>query len=174
MSKEKNRICLKNVRLSFPSLFHKAVFKGVEGKYEGTFLIPKKDVKLKKELDARIEEVLAEAKLKIKSENICLKDGDDSDLEGYEGNWSLKASNKKRPLIVDADKTPLTEDDDKIYAGCYVNAVIDFWVQNNSFGKRLNANLYGVQFVKDGERFGNAGPSSDDIVDDFDDISSEL
>lgn len=171
---EKNRICLKNVRLSFPSVFNKEVFEGKEGKFAATFLISKKDVKLKKELDERIAKVIAEAKVRIASDKICLKDGDDSTLEGYEGHYSLKASNKKRPLVLDKDKSVLTEEDDKIYAGCYVNAVIDFWVQNNAFGKKVNANLYAIQFAKDGERFGNSGPSSDELVDDFDDLSEEL
>jgi len=33
------KIMLKNVRLSFPSLFKKAVFDGKEGKFEATVLI---------------------------------------------------------------------------------------------------------------------------------------
>ena len=77
---------------------------------------------------------------------------------------SIKAANNKRPMVIDRDKSPLTEDDNKIYAGCYVNAVIELWFQNNGFGKRVNANLLGVQFLKDGEPFGdNAGASADDF-----------
>ena len=73
-------------------------------------------------------------------------------------------TNNKRPMVIDRDKSPLTEDDNKIYAGCYVNAVIELWFQNNGFGKRVNANLLGVQFLKDGEPFGdNAGASVDDF-----------
>ena len=34
---------LKNVRLSFPSLFHKAKFEGAETKYEATFLLDKEE-----------------------------------------------------------------------------------------------------------------------------------
>ena len=36
-----SKIKLKNVRLSFPSLFRKAVFGGDETKFEGTFLLDK-------------------------------------------------------------------------------------------------------------------------------------
>jgi len=161
------KIVIKNARLSFPSLFQKSVFEGKEGKYEATLLIDKKDEALKKQIDEQIAKLIAESKIKVPSEKYCIKDGDESELEGYEGNWSLKASNAKRPTVIDRDKTPLTADDEKLYAGCYVNAVIDFWVQNNAYGKRINANLYGVQFVKDGEPFG-MGPV--DVTDDFEDL----
>jgi len=161
------KIVIKNARLSFPSLFQKSVFEGKEGKYEATLLIDKKDEALKKQIDEQIAKLIAESKIKVPSEKYCIKDGDESELEGYEGNWSLKASNAKRPTVIDRDKTPLTADDEKLYAGCYVNAVVDFWVQNNAYGKRINANLYGVQFVKDGEPFG-MGPV--DVTDDFEDL----
>jgi len=164
---------LKNVRLSFPSIFQKAVYEGVEGKYEATFLISKKDTEIKKILDDLIKKVISESKVKIPSDKVCLKDGDerfgkDGEVyDGYEDHWSLKASNEKRPTVINRDKSPLTEEDEVIYAGCYVNAVIDFWVQNNSYGRRLNANLYGVQFLKDGEAFG-IGPV--DVINDFDEL----
>jgi len=161
------KIVIKNARLSFPSLFQKSVFEGKEGKYEATLLIDKKDEALKKQIDEQIAKLIAESKIKVPSEKYCIKDGDESELDGFEGNWSLKASNSKRPTVIDRDKTPLTADDEKLYAGCYVNAVIDFWVQNNAYGKRINANLYGVQFVKDGEPFG-MGPV--DVTDDFEDL----
>lgn len=161
------KIVIKNARLSFPSLFQKSVFDGKEGKYEATLLIEKKDEALKKQIDEQIAKLIAEAKVKVPSDKYCIKDGDESELDGFEGNWSLKASNSKRPTVIDRDKTPLTADDEKLYAGCYVNAVIDFWVQNNAYGKRINANLYGVQFVKDGEPFG-MGPV--DVTDDFEDL----
>jgi hypothetical protein len=62
----------------------------------------------------------------------------------------------------------LTEDDNVVYAGCYVNAIITLWVQNNSYGKRVNAQLDGVQFAKDGEPFGAGGIDADefDLLDD--------
>ena len=65
--------------------------------------------------------------------------------------------------------TAVVEEDNIIYGGCYVNASISFWGQNNKWGKRVNANLYGIQFSKDGEPFG-LGPV--DVSEDFDDISN--
>ena len=42
-----------------------------------------------------------------------------------------------------------------------MNGVIDVWAQaHQSYGKRINATLIGVQFVKDGESFGAAAVST--------------
>jgi hypothetical protein len=162
-----SKMMLKNVRLSFPSIFKKANFEGNVGKFEATFLIDKADTKTKAMLDAAIEAAIAEAKVKVASDKRCLKDGDESEYDGYEGNWSFKAANSKRPTVIDRDKTPVVEEDEKIYAGCYVNAVVDLWIQNNKFGKRVNANLYGIQFLKDGDAF---GLGATDVTEDFDDL----
>jgi hypothetical protein len=168
-----NKIILKNVRLSFPSLFKKAVFDGKEGKYEATALLSKEEHKA---VIAKIESIIdaecKEAKIKRPTpDKLCLKDGDTIDYAGYENCFSLKASNNKRPTVINRDKSPIVEEDDVLYAGCYVNMVVDFWVQNNGFGKRVNANLLGIQFVKDGEAFG-AGSDSN-VSDDFDEIDDD-
>jgi hypothetical protein len=56
--------------------------------------------------------------------------------------------------LINRDKSPVVESDEVIYAGCYVNASVDIWIQDNNFGKRVNGNLHGVQFVRAGEPFG--------------------
>lgn len=165
-----SKITLKNVRLSFPSVFQKAVFKGVEGKYEATFLIDKLDKATKKAIDDAIEAAIAAAKVKVPADKRCIKDGDDSEYDGYENCWSFKAANSKRPTVIDRDKSPLIETDEKIYAGCRVNAIVGIWIQNNEFGKRANANLFGIQFVKDDEPFGRG---SEDVTDYFDDLEDD-
>ena len=168
---ENAKIHLKNVRLSFPSLFRRAQFNpGEDGKYEATFLFSKKEKKLKAKIDKAIKTKIAESGIKVASDKRCLKDGDEVEYNGYEGMWSIKASQSRRPTVIDRDRTPVTEEYNVIYAGFYVNAIIDLCIQNNSFGKRVNANLYGVQFVKDGEAFG-MGPV--DVTDDFDDLSDD-
>jgi len=50
-------ITLKNVRLSFPSLFKKAVFQGNVGKHEATFMFPKTDTKTYDACIAAIEAI---------------------------------------------------------------------------------------------------------------------
>lgn len=165
------KIQLKNVRLSFPSIFKRASFNGEEGKFEATFLLCKeKDAGQIAKLEKAIEAAIKEAKVKVPSDKRCLKDGDDFDYDGYEGHVAFKASTNKRPTIIDRDKTPLVEDDGKPYAGCYVNAIVDIWIQNNNYGKRANGNLFGIQFAKDGDAFGSGDV---DVTDDFDDIDDE-
>ena len=164
------RIQVKNVRLSFPSVFERSVFKGKEGKYKATLLIPKEDTKTLNRIKSLMKAVVAERRVKVPSDKYCLSNGDDYEYDGYEDHMALTASSNRRPTVVGRDLTPLTDDDEVIYAGCYVNALVGFWVQNNEFGKRVNANLFGIQFVRDGDAFG-AGPV--DVTKEFDKMDSD-
>jgi len=166
------KILLKNVRLSFPSLFQTEKYNGTDTeKYAATFLIAKDDSQVKSIQKAITK--MAEEKFGTplpKSVKYCLKDGDEVEYAGYPGHWSIKASTKRRPLVIDNLKTPIVEDDNKIYGGCYVNASISLWVMDNNYGKRVLASLEGVQFVKDGEAFASSGGNA---MDDFDTIEVE-
>ena len=73
-------IKLKNVRLSFPSLFQRAVFQGEEGKFEATFLLNKVEhAETIAEIEAQIKQRIAvDLKgAKLGADKICLKDGDE-------------------------------------------------------------------------------------------------
>ena len=162
-------IKLMNVRLSFPAIFQKAIFDGVETKFEATLLLDKVKhaaviLQINAAIKAKIDEELKGAR--VPPEKLFIKDGDDSPYDGYAGCFSVKASNRQRPLVIDRDKTPLVESDGRPYAGCMVNAIIDPWAQNNNYGKRINANLLGIQFVGDGEPFGSGNHTSS--LNDFD------
>lgn len=164
------KVNIANSRLSFPSLFQTADFGGQDtGKYEATFLLNKKDhAELIERIKTGMKKLMAEAKVKVPSDKLCLKDGDETDREEMQGHYSIKASTKRRPLVINRDKSPITEDDNIIYPGCYVNGIITLWVQDNQWGKRINAQLDGVQFVRDGEAFGAEGID----VDAFDDFGT--
>ena len=167
------KIQLKNVRLSFPSLFKRASFDGKDGKFEATFLLDKEGhAKLISQIESEIEAEITAAKVKVPAAKRCLQDGDEKEYDGYAGMMSFKAANNSRPLIIDRDKSVLAEDDGKPYAGCYVNAIVELWVQNNNYGKRVNANLHAVQFVKDGEAFSSA-PPAESFMSDFDDLGDD-
>lgn len=168
------KIKIQNARLSFPSLFRKASFNGTETKYEATLLLNKQDHAdtiglIQKAIKEKVAVDLKGAKLG--ADKLCLRDGDEVDYDGYAGHMSIKASNKKRPTVIGRDKAPITEDDNVIYGGCYVNAIVELWAQNNEYGKRVNANLLGVQFVRDGEPFASGETVG---ADDFDDLSDDL
>lgn len=166
-----SKVKIGNARLSFPSLFQQASFGGEStGKYEATFILDKVEHKdLIAQIKKQIETLAAEAKIKVSADKLCLKDGDEIGRPEMEGKYTIKASTKKRPLVIDRNKSPITEDDNVIYAGCYVNAIVSLWAQNNQYGKRINAQLDGVQFVRDGEPFGDGGVS----VSEFDAFGGE-
>ncbi|QDP52614.1 MAG: putative helix-destabilizing protein [Prokaryotic dsDNA virus sp.] len=167
-----SKIKLSNVRLSFPNIFKRATFQGVEGKFEATFLLNKKtQADQIEKLQSAIDEAIKEAKVKVPKDKYCLKDGDDFEYDGYEGHMAFKASTNKRPTLIDRDKSPLVEDDGKPYAGCYVNAIVDIWIQSNDFGKRANSNLFGIQFYADGDAFGSGDI---DVTDEFDEFEDDF
>lgn len=172
INRENDTITIKNVILSYPHLFKKHAFEeGQEPKFSATFLIDKEEHEetfeiLQGEIDRLALEKLGK---KVKKDKCCLRDGDDSDKEENEGRWTLVARETKRPTVLDRDKTPLTEEDDKLYAGCIVNVQIRLWAQDNKFGKRINANLFAVQFVEEGEPLSSVSrPDADDAFDDID------
>ena len=90
-------------------------------------------------------------------DRLCLHKGDVSKpgQDGYKGMFYVSGSSgKKRFTIVDGDRSPLTAADGRPYSGCYANAIIQVWAQNNKWGKRINAQIAGVQFLRHGESFG--------------------
>lgn len=174
-------VCLKNVRLSFAHVFKPQKSKDGKGdpKFNCSFLLDK-STKTGKENIAAMKEAMREVREakwgdnppKLKAEKMCLRDGDNEDWDGYAGMMYVSASNKRRPTVIDRDKTPLTEEDGVIYSGCHVHGIVRVWAQDNEHGKRINASLEGIKFVKDGEAFG-AAPLSEDAFDAFDDDDDE-
>lgn len=173
------KLKLNNVRLAFPVLFEAKTVNG-EGKpaFSASFLIDPADPQVKV-LNAAIEQVAnekwgAKAAAILKqmraTDKVALHDGDlKSNYDGFPGNLYVSARSTTRPLVINNDKSPLTEQDGKPYAGCYVNASIELWAQDNNYGKRVNASLRGVQFLRDGDAFAGGGAASED---EFDDISA--
>jgi Protein of unknown function (DUF2815). len=177
------KVKLQNVRLSFPDLFEAKQFEG-QGpfNYRASFLFTP-DSQAKKDIDAAIKAVAAEKWGKKadallegilpNSQKCCLVDGNTKEYDGYEGMFALSASRnqeKGRPLIIDRDKTPLGQADGKPYAGCYVNATVEIWAQDNNYGKGIRANLLAVQFARDGDAFAGGSVGSEE---DFDDLSAD-
>lgn len=153
-------IKLDNVRLSFPALFTARAVEGSEPRFSASFLM---DNEKHKALIAKIQTTIDRLALDHFKKKVvfksCLHDGSEKeDKEGYgDGVMYINASRKTRPAVVNRDVSPLTEADGVVYAGCYVNATIRLWVQDNKFGKRVNAELRAVQYYGKGDAFG-AGP----------------
>lgn len=130
---------LPHVRLSYPHLFKAhAMEEGQEEKFSCNLILDNTEHgPLLDQIDALIERLaLDEFKKKVPLKHKCLHDGNEKiDKEGYgDGTSFISASRKTRPAVVDRDLSPLTEADGKIYPGCYVDATIRLWVQNNKWG----------------------------------------
>lgn len=172
------KIKLENVRLAFPNLFEAKTVNGEgEPAFSASFLMTPNHPGIKALREAF--EAIGKDKWGAKwptvkkeieaKDRYALHDGDTkADYAGFEGNLFVSSRNKSRPLVIDRDKSPLTSQDGKPYAGCYVNASIELWPQDNNYGKRINASLRGVQFLKDGDAFAGGGAASDDEFDSVD------
>mgnify|MGYP002632570453 FL=1 len=149
---------LNNVRLSFPALWEAKQGPDANSKssYQAAFIMDKKsnaaDIKAVQDAIATVVRESFKGKVPPK---ICLRDGAEKETDGYGPTvMFLNARSDRRPGVVGRDMAPLTKDDGKPYAGSYVNATIRVWAQDNQYGKRINAALRAVQFVKDGAPFG--------------------
>lgn len=170
-------IILPNVRLSFPSLWKPTSF-GPGGKeyFKASFLldpsVAEHAAKLA-ELKAIIKDLTAKAfdGQALPPERVCVQNGSNKKYDGYANMVVLSATNTVRPVVMTRSKAPAVEGEPQApYAGCYVNAGVTLWTQDNQYGKRINANLRAVQFVRDGAAFGS-GPLA--VDDEFDALPDE-
>jgi Protein of unknown function (DUF2815) len=183
-------IHLSNVRASYLYCFEP--FKGKptpqqpnpKDVYKGDFLMAPSHPDLAK-VAALVEKVGSEHQWKgglnwttvkesIKAQNMmCLKRGEVSQPgdPNYAGMFFVKANNANRFTVIDGDRTPLTAKDNRPYSGCYVNAIVDIWAQDNQWGRRINATLTGIQFLRHGDAFASGAKAAD--PDEFGVVSAE-
>ena len=179
MSITSEKINLDCVRLSFPHLYvPKSFTKGQAEKFQATFLLDPSDkahakmiAEIKKESKRIVIEAFGEKPAGLKRcYGLAAKHPKKKDYEGYEGMFYIATSNTTRPVAVDRKRKAVDEADGILYAGCFVNTVITLWCQDHEVGgKGVNANLRIVQFVKNGEAFGNAPAKADEELGDVDD-----
>jgi len=173
-------IRIDNVRASYPHLGRPwSQDEDQEKKFSMVGLLDKKTHKAAKDLCVkRIQELMKENKVdKIAADKKFIKDGDLSEKEENEGMWTVSARESRRPAIRDRDNNLLTdpdEIDDTLYGGCYVSMLIRPWFQNHKkFGKRVNAGLVAVRFLRDGEPFGEGRIQDEEIDDMMDDVDMD-
>ena len=158
------KIKLENVRIAFAHVHSPTAFQeGQDKQFQLTALLDP-SIAAHAGLIAQVKEsalsVYKEAwqGKKVKLIGQCFGDADEESVEydGFEGMFYVRVKSKTRPVIVDRDRTPLVEEDGKPYSGCYAHVSCTLWTQDNQFGKRINGNLRGVQFVRDGDAFSGA------------------
>lgn len=169
---EDHVLMLTNVRAAFPHYFVATAMKeGDKKAFSGSFIMPP-DHPIVADIRAAITAVAIAKwgeratdilKALIAGDKVCLHNGDlKAQFDGYAGNLFVSARSPTRPLVLAQDKTPLVEADGKPYSGSYVNAQVSLWAQDNNWGKRINAQLGGVQFLRDGEAFGGGAVAQPD------------
>ena len=189
-------ILVKNVRASYPALFNPKENTSDDGtvtaSYQCVGLMPKATHdEAKKLIVGYMNELLKDKgekgkPLKLPADRKFIKDGDPKDEDDVgkpenEGMWVVSTRETKKPALLDNRKDPKTgkkrrltdADKDRIYGGCYINMLIRPWFQSNKYGKRLNAGLAAVQFLRDGEAFGQGRISEETIDDRFGGMEDE-
>ena len=175
---------LKNVRLSFPAVFKPQAYGDGNPAYGAKLIVEPKSANV--EAIRKVIEAEAKAKWGEKAKDVLEKirgdkrsawvegpyrNADGESWAGFEGNYFLSTRNEKlRPTALDRNKQPVTEADNVIYGGCYVDASVDIYMQDSpKWGRRINAVLRGVRFVRDGDAFGGSSAASADEFEDLDD-----
>ncbi len=174
-------LVITNARLSFPTLWKPQEYESGDGKprYTANLLLSKDDPQLKT-LNKLFEDLFVEkfrdkakihiAAVRADSKASCIVDGDTKAYDGYEGMICIVAHRQAHagaPKIINKDKSELRESDGKPYAGCYVNAKVSFWIQDNKNGKGFRSTLEVIQFARDGDAFSGAKPASADDMPDI-------
>lgn len=172
---------LRNVRLSFPDLFEAKQYQG-QGpfNYSATFLVEpgsENDKLIKAEITRVVKAAwpkTAEKDLPALMANpmkTAYVSGDLKSYDGYAGMMALTGKRNQdsgRPVVVNRRGQPVQPGDEGApYGGCYVNAAVEIWAQDNNYGKGIRCTLVGVMFAKDGDSFGGAKPAAANVFDDL-------
>jgi hypothetical protein len=176
------KLMLKRVHIAFPALAEPQAIGEGKPAYGGKLIIDPQDnggnfVRL---IDREIRTV-AKEKWKDRAEEILQMLEEDDKVcfkkkpyrskktgkvfEGFEGMYHLGTrSETTKPTVIDISGAEVTDKDQiraLIYSGCRVHAEVEFWAQDNQYGRRINCTMNGVMFAAHGQRFGGgAGPSS--------------
>jgi len=174
-------IFLSNVRLSFPQLVEprSSVENGVK-KYSADFLMPLTHPgvqqfgaeytkaameKWKEHAQAVMAIIQNDRKLR------CFGQGNEKvngktfkPYDGYADQFYVSANKDQMPQMIQADGSAVDPTNTmayqalarKMYGGCYVNAAVRPWLQENKHGRGVRCELIAVQFAADGEAFGEA------------------
>lgn len=177
-------IKIERVRASYPHLDKPYAGKNDEGKETAAkfgivgMLSKSTHVEVKKLIVEQIEQMLRENKATVGKDKWFIRNGDDHEkAETYGGHWIVSARESRRPSLRNRRGELMTEKEEiaeMFYGGCYVSILIRPWYQDGQkvgkgYGKRINAGLVGVQFIDDGEPFGEGRIDDSDAWDSVDD-----
>ena len=178
-------IYLSNVRVSFPQLVEPKKTTNEKGEvrtaWSADFILPSDSQQYKQVMQQYM--TLANEKWKERAQTImqmiqadrksrCYGNGAEKvnkttllPYDGYEGNAYVSAISNRQPQMIQPNGQPVDASNSMayqaiargIYGGCYVNAAIRLWLQENTHGRGVRCDLVAVQFSKDGDAFGGGG-----------------
>lgn len=99
---------------------------------------------------------------------VAFYNGDKKEYDGYAGMFVVPAHNSKlKPAIANRKGVSVDPGEEQFpYSGCYVMGSITLWAHagqtQKKYGKRIGVNLRGVQFMSDGEPFGQGDIAPED------------
>ena len=173
----------RGVRLAFPKIWTPEAFgPGSPAKFQATFLIENEDTvtlnAVRKAMGAagraQWPKQWDDAKFRKQVNVRGLQDGDrKAQYDGFETHHYVGATNAKRPPIADLNGNLLVESDGRPYGGCYVVGEVQFWGQDNQYGKAINASLLSIQFLRDGDSFGGGRVAAPDSFANLEDDDGE-
>lgn len=119
-----------------------------------------------------IKQLLVDNKdAKVSKDKRFIRDGDDQEKDEYEGAWTVSASEINKPKCRDRSGELVTDAEDireMFKSGYWFNILIRPWFQDNDYGRRVNAGIVGVQFVKKDKTFGSGEIDDSDAWDTVD------
>lgn len=178
-------IYLSNVRVSFPQLVEPKKTTNEKGEvrtaWAADFILPPDSQQYKQVMQQYM--TLAADKWKERAQTImqmiqadrksrCYGNGAEKvnkttllPYDGYEGNAYVSAISNRQPQMIQPNGQPVDASNSMayqaiargVYGGCYVNAAIRLWLQENTHGRGVRCDLVAIQFSKDGDAFGGGG-----------------
>lgn len=184
-------LMIENVRISYPAIGNMREDTNEDGttkkSYKATPMLSKANHVDAKTMFVEIMNGLLTAnKAKVPAEYRCIKNGDDSEKEEYQGHWTINASESRRPaardqkgkLFFDPKEVSNGDEADAIfnqidevfYGGVYANILLRPWFFNGTakgksktYPKRICCGLVGIQFHHDDTPFGNGRIDDSDV-----------
>lgn len=166
-------------RVSFPRVFKAEAFEDQAPKFTCTMLFKStQDLTVLKKAAhaAKVDKWGADKSKWPKKLRSPFRDGNEKeDLEGYKGMIYITASNKHRPEVVGRDLSPITEESDEFYAGCYARATLRAFAYDAKGNKGVSFSLENIQKVGEGERFSGRVKAEDsfDALDEEEDEDTD-
>lgn len=167
------RIVSPEGRLSYPSLVEATAFQDGDDPKFKTSLILMKDAPGVDDFINRVEELREEAitsafagKKPKTFEEWGLIDGDETEDPMYEGAWVIRAANKAKPALVDADRNVVI-DKSEVYGGANARVNIVAFAYGTASKGGVTFQLLAVQLTGGGEAFGGAQAAIQAAANDF-------